>query len=106
MDVFSDSGRHVTGAPPLLCPSLIAFVSLISFLLDADTAAFEVAVGGWVREGGVAVVAEVEGVEMPKLATTAVSPISLLNHPPRERERKSWSLILLRGCRRVWKNVF
>lgn len=57
------------------------------------------------REGGV-LVAEVEGVEMPKLATTAVSPISLLNHPPRERERKSWSLILLRGCRRVWKNVF
>lgn len=39
------------------------------------------------REGGV-LVAEVEGVEMPKLATTAVSPISLLNHPPREREEE------------------
>lgn len=45
-----------------------AFVSLLSFLLDADRAAFR-------------------GERNAKLAATAVSPISLLNHPPGERER-------------------
>lgn len=40
---------------------------------------------GWGGGGG--------GERNAKLAATAVSPISLLNHPP--RERKIWSLILL-----------